>query len=106
MVFLVEEIESSRQYVLKFYRHDEDKSFQAELNANITLLKSPYTQKAIKFVIENENQTPFIVENSMFKRYSYIILPYCSKGTLIDLLIAANNKKVKLSLDLACYFFK
>lgn len=40
-MFLVKEIESKKQYVLKFYGPDELEGFHKETNANMNLHKSP-----------------------------------------------------------------
>jgi len=92
--------------VLKFYTPSEYEDFKNEVDANTNLLPCDKVQRAVKVVTERENMTPFIINGKIFPRYSYILLPYCSKGTLIDLLMNANKKGVKLSSGLALYFFK
>lgn len=89
MVFLVEEIESKKHVVLKFYRSCDIACFKEEVDANLLLLTSLKVQKALKAVVERENMTPFITDSGIYMHYSYIILPFCSKGTIIDFLITA-----------------
>lgn len=48
----------------------------------------------------------FILGANTYTSYSYIILPYCPNGTIIDLLMKAYSRGTRLSMDLALYLFK
>jgi len=49
---------------------------------------------------------PLYISGERFESYSYIVLPYCTHGTLIDLLINAQDKQLRLSTDLMKYLFR
>lgn len=106
MVFLVHEIESNKQYVMKFFTQAETDSYLDEIERNYSLVSSLFVQKAIKHVGAQMNMDPFIIDGIVYDFYSYIILPYCSKGTLLDLLIAANNRNEYFSISLQLYLMK
>src|SRR5438093_1140700 len=59
LVFLVEEIESKKLNVLKYYNPDEIKSFYKEAQTNMDLIQSPKVQRAIKIVTERDDMNPF-----------------------------------------------
>jgi len=106
MVFLVEQIESRKQKVLKFFTDAELANFRTEIVQNMKLQTSPQVVRAEKVVVTNGHMSPFQIDDQKYTSYSFIILPYCSKGTLIDLLLKAQDKNVYLSHDLALYLFK
>ena len=70
-------------------------------------MDSPRILKMTTFVGAYMGMEPFSYsENMHMAHYSYITLPFCSKGTLVDLLIKAINKQQELSLGLQKYLFK
>ena len=38
-----------------------------------------------------EDRAPLILDNVQFNSYSYILLPYVPRGTVLDLLMKANK---------------
>lgn len=53
------------------------------------------------------NGMPHICLNgTKFENYSYIVLPYCRNGTLIDLLMTVQDQDKKLSMELCKYMFR
>lgn len=82
------------------YVPQEELSFWQEVQSNMKI--SVDTQRAVKmkeYVARNVDAS-FMVNHEIFTEYSYIVIPYCSNGTLLDLIMRANSKGIKLSLDL------
>lgn len=46
------------------------------------------------------------LNGQVYDFYSYIIVPYCSKGTVIDLIMTAYKRRTPLSEELCLYLFK
>ena len=81
-------------------------SFETEYRNNLSLVESPFVVKMSEFVEEKSEKPHFTVNGQPIRKYSYLTLPYCPNGSLIDLLIKANKKQQKLSLDLKLYLIK
>ena len=106
MVFLVCEIESQRRFVLKFYKQEEQHAYADEVNRNRVLITGSHVQKAIKHVTARLNMPPVHLGDQVYDFYSYIILPYCSKGTLLDLIMESNKVARPFSQELSLYLIK
>ena len=76
---------------MKFYTLEERNEYIQELEQNTALLNSPYICKAIRHVGAHMNMTPVLLDGWEYDIYSYIIIPYCSNGTLLDLVMTANE---------------
>lgn len=59
-----------------------------------------------KQVSDEKVKHPFLYRGVTFTNYSYIVLPYCGKSSLLDLLMYANSKKYRLSIELQRYLAK
>ena len=101
MVFLVRNMQTDELEVLKLYTPKETKVFLEEVEINQQLIgDSPYLIKMTKFVGASLQMKILTYQETPIEHYSYITLPFCPKGTLIDLLINANKLKYQISLNL------
>jgi serine/threonine protein kinase len=98
MVFHCKDLRTGAEVVVKVYTEQESNSFLEEVAANEKLPDSPLKAiKMIKFVAARENMPIFEYLEHFIETYSYIVLPICKKGTLLDLLMNACQNKYKLS---------
>lgn len=84
VVFLVQDIETSIQYVLKLFLPDETDQFLKEVKVSYMLKDSKHYKKAIAYREARTDMEPIIINNITFNSYSYILFPFASKGDLID----------------------
>jgi len=45
-------------------------------------------------------KAPLIIDGNYYPLYAYILLPYYKNGTLLDFIVKANDKNIKLSIGL------
>ena len=93
VVFLVKENDSSSLFVLKMFFLSETNDFLKEVQRNLALLSSPRLIKCTHYEKARENMPPVYINGMRFESYSYIVLPYCKNGTLLDLLINIQEKQ-------------
>jgi serine/threonine protein kinase len=74
-----------------------------EVEANEKLPGSLKVIKMTKFVAAYLGMPVFEYLNHRIKTYSYIVLPLCKKGTLLDLLMRVCEYKVTLSTGVQQY---
>lgn len=91
--------------VLKLYTTSENGEFLKESERNLRLPDSPFIIKMVKAVPMRENQPKFVVEGHILEQYSYIIVPYCQHGALINLLLKPNIKRM-LGFQVRLYLLK
>lgn len=106
IVFLVEEISSTTLQVLKLFLPKETKEFFKEVERNSMLFDSPMLIRCTGCVQAREGMPQLWISGSMYDSYSYILLPYCKNGTLIDLLLNAQDKGLKFSDNLVKHLFR
>jgi hypothetical protein len=58
-----------------------------------------------KFVGQLEVEAPLVLNGNAYPVYSYIVLPFCRNGTLLDLIMKANNQGVRLSKEFKNYLW-
>lgn len=97
---------SCEHLVLKFYKQSETNAFVDEVNRNSVLIASSHLQKSIMHVSARLDMPPVHLDGQVYDFYSYILIPYCSKATLIDLIMNARQKGVWLTLELVLYLSK
>lgn len=86
--------------VLKLYTPQEQDAFVAEVERNRRLLETPRLVKMTDFVGAYQGMPHLTVNDITLDTYSYIVLPYCPKGSLLELVMKANDKNHKLSPQL------
>jgi serine/threonine protein kinase len=108
MVFLVQNLQDRQLYVLKAYTIEEKENFIHEVKVNETLAcNSRKLVKMLDYRLYDFGQTPlFTFETAKIDLYSYLVLPYYPNGTLLDFLVKANAKGIKLSMNLQQYLFR
>jgi hypothetical protein len=57
------------------------------------------------FIGHLEVEAQLVLNGNAFQIYSYIVLPFCRNGTLLDLIMKANNQGVRLSKELKNYLW-
>ena len=67
------------------------------------LKPSPKVIKMTKFVKPSESMPAFAYNGMMIDFYSYIIIPLCEKGTILDLLLNMLSQGQQLSVGLQGY---
>jgi serine/threonine protein kinase len=85
---------------------DERYFFEKEKLANLQI--APNTKRQVRMVssvAQNQVSAPLIINNRSHLGYSYIVVPFRKNGTLLDLLINANEKHIKLSKSLQNYLW-
>lgn len=103
MVFIVRHLITKELEVLKVYTQREQEDFAAEVQRNMALSDSPKIVKMTKFVQPYESMPAFAYNGVMIDFYSYIIIPLCEKGTILDLLMKACATGTVLSMRLQGY---
>lgn len=58
-----------------------------------------------EFVGFDTKKEAVLLCGELIEEYAYIILPYCEHGSIIDLLVKANNLNRKISRSLVKYLF-
>ena len=83
--------------MLKFFTEEEQEAFNSEVQENLRL--HPLSQLSVRMSGYStfQERIPFGFDEQVFVRYSYILLPYASRGTVLSLLMAANEQHRKLS---------
>ena len=66
-------------------------------------MDSPKVVKMTQFVPLQESTPAFLYNGMMIEEYSYLIIPLCEKGTILDLLLHAIPKGVEVSVELQGY---
>lgn len=99
MVFLVQSPIGEEQ-VLKLFTVREAWFFECEVEAN-SMLSDDHTRviKMTDFVGYESDKAPFRVNGTILFEYAYILIPFASRGSLIDLLIKANEEEQRLRLN-------
>jgi serine/threonine protein kinase len=70
------------------------------------LVNHPGIVSAVEYVSSSEMSSPLVINGKTFQEYSYILLPFHSNGTLLDLLKKAQAKSHSLSMSAIQYLFK
>eukprot|EP00347_Sterkiella_histriomuscorum_P013617 403364033 len=106
-VYLVQDIKSHSLVVLKFFNTNEASYFQDEVEANLRVNPSSTRQVLMeRFVDYSQQKQPVNLCGIDFHIYAYMTMPYCKYGSVIDLLIKANDQNRQISLELQKYLFR
>ena len=104
MVFLAEDMkDNQRKVVVKVFTLEESNEYAGEVQRNMLLQNFTLLIKMIRHKKASLKIVPFDYEEESFELYNYIVVPYCEKGTLLDLLMKAISMKKKLSVGLQQY---
>jgi serine/threonine protein kinase len=106
MIFLVESIISKNKFIIKVFGWEKRNEFLHEMEMNAALMKDHRVVKAVKYDSNNRNKADKNGLSYHFVDQFYIFIPYCPRGTLMDLLWTVQQKGKRISKDLALYLFK
>lgn len=91
MVVSALHITSSIRYAIKVYINHAVYEFLKEKEVNEHLINHPCIVKAEVCVSSNDVTSTLIINGHHFSHYSYIVIPYHEKGTLLDLVKKATE---------------
>eukprot|EP00347_Sterkiella_histriomuscorum_P018167 403346537 len=92
MVFLVSHTKTDELLVLKLFTRVEQWGFKEEVEVSLKVDRSSLRQVLIReFVGFDTKKEAVLLCGELIEEYAYIILPYCEHGSIIDLLVKANN---------------
>ena len=76
--------DNHRKVVVKIFTWEESDDYLGEVQRNMRLHNSPFLIKMIRHKQASLEIVPFNYEGKPIDIYSYIVIPYCEKGTLLD----------------------
>ncbi len=88
-MFLARNKKTHSKCIVKVYDNQAYQEFIYEEDANNRLINSSNILKAIESVHSNEVRWPMNANGLTFRDYSYMVLPYCENGTLMELAMKA-----------------
>lgn len=93
--------------VVKVYTKKETNDFLSEVERNKVLPdQDDRVIKMTNFVGTDKVEHPLIYNGQTIDLYSYIVMPFCENGTLLDLLLKVVNSNATLSVGLQKYLSK
>ena len=85
MVFLAEDMKDNhRKVVVKIFTFEEGYEYLGEVERNVRLQNSTLLILMTRHIPASLEIVPFNYEGKPIDIYSYIVIPYCEKGTLLD----------------------
>ena len=91
MVVCALEKHTLARYAVKLYINQAFFEFIKEQEVNARLINHPNVIMATKCVSKGEVNAPLFINGKSFGDYSYIVIPYHDRGTLLDLLQKASK---------------